>query len=232
MRFFHQRRRAWHLMQDFIDHHVDTLALRHRKAFTPDRYGAAHPEQWGREKTYFFTAQLIPALQAARLVRFWPGLKKRVEKLIEKRLRQLARQEIVPVSSAVPPEAADRSSQGMTASMDPLEYERYCAQLLSQAGWKARLTPASSDQGADVIATRNGQKLVVQCKLYSRPVGNRAVQEVFAARQYQQGHIAAVVTNAGYTRQARELAASTGVLLLHHRQLGALEKYLSPTPPL
>ncbi|MXV43628.1 hypothetical protein GS501_00855 [Saccharibacter sp. 17.LH.SD] len=108
--------------------------------------------------------------------------------------------------------------------MTPLDYERFCTHLLQQAGWKAHLTPNGSDQGADIIATRRSVRLVVQCKLYNRPVGNRAVQEIFTACQHQRGNLAAVVSNAGYTRHARQLAESTGVYLLHHRQLEELDE--------
>ncbi|WP_240810568.1 restriction endonuclease [Formicincola oecophyllae] len=109
--------------------------------------------------------------------------------------------------------------------MDPLAYEDYCAALLAHEGWQVEMTPLSGDQGADVIASCNGVKLVVQCKLYSKPVGNKAVQEVVAARQFHQAQMAVVASNARYTRSARELAAGTGVLLLHHAQLPALRPW-------
>ncbi|MCT6856095.1 MAG: restriction endonuclease, partial [Bombella apis] len=67
-----------------------------------------------------------------------------------------------------------------------------------------------------------GIHFVVQCKLYTRPVGNKAVQEIFTARQHRHAHYAAVVSNAGYTRSARQLAHATGVHLLHHSQLTTL----------
>lgn len=66
--------------------------------------------------------------------------------------------------------------------MDPLDSERHCAILLENGGWTTRLTPATGDQGADVVAEKEGIRMVVQCKLYSQPVGNKAVQEVFAAK--------------------------------------------------
>jgi restriction system protein len=50
-------------------------------------------------------------------------------------------------------------------------------------------------------------------------VGNKAVQEVFAAKRHEQAHHAAVVTNNDFTRSARQIAATTDVTLLHHDQL-------------
>ena len=48
--------------------------------------------------------------------------------------------------------------------------------------------------------------VVLQCKLYARPVGNKAVQEVAAARTFYDAGFAAVVSNADYTEAARRLA--------------------------
>ncbi len=81
------------------------------------------------------------------------------------------------------------------------------------------MTAVTGDQGADVLAERNGVRLVLQCKLYNQPVGNKAVQEVYAARNFQGCDIAAVVSNAAFTPSARQIAATTGVHLLHHDQL-------------
>ena len=61
--------------------------------------------------------------------------------------------------------------------------------------------------------------MVVQCKLYSQPVGNKAVQEAFAAKNFQGCDVAVVVSNASYTQSARQIASTTGVLLLHHDEL-------------
>lgn len=109
---------------------------------------------------------------------------------------------------------------------DPIEYERVVAGRLRSLGWDARLTPATGDQGADIVADKAGRTLVIQCKRYSQPVGNKAVQEAYAARRHQQAAAAAVVSNAGYTKSARQLASTTGVLLLHHRELATLDDRL------
>ena len=50
--------------------------------------------------------------------------------------------------------------------------------------WETFVTPQSGDQGADLIIEKYGLKFVVQCKFYSNPVGNKAVQEVIAAKGF------------------------------------------------
>ncbi len=84
---------------------------------------------------------------------------------------------------------------------DGIDYERYCAERLARAGWRAHRTPPSGDQGADIVAVRDGLRLIVQCKRLAKPVGNAAVQEAAAALRYWAGDRAAVVSNAGSRRR-------------------------------
>jgi HJR/Mrr/RecB family endonuclease len=109
------------------------------------------------------------------------------------------------------------------SKLTPLAYEDYCALALRDAGWNARTTPRQ-DQGVDVLAVLRGTKVAIQCKMYTHPVSNRAVQEIVAGRLHYGADIAVVVSPAPYTRSAQELAASTRVLLLHHDQLAQLER--------
>jgi len=102
---------------------------------------------------------------------------------------------------------------------NPYEYETRVATKLKSLGWSARTTSGSGDQGADVIAEIKEVLFVIQCKLYTGPVGNKAVQEVFAAKGYYDANVAAVVTNQTYTKSAKKLAHKLGVLLLHHDEL-------------
>ncbi|GAB3189927.1 restriction endonuclease [Hydrogenophaga aquatica] len=103
--------------------------------------------------------------------------------------------------------------------MTPIEFEEHCKALLMSAGWQARTTSGSGDQGADVVCESSGRRLVVQCKYYSQPVGNAAVQEVVGARLFYTAHLAAVVSNATFTKSAQELAKKSDVALLHHTML-------------
>jgi len=83
----------------------------------------------------------------------------------------------------------------------------------------ANCTKGSHDQGVDVVAQKNGTRIVLRCKLYNQPVGTKAVQEAFTAKAYEQAHLAAVVSSSAYTVSARQLAKSRGVLLLHCSEL-------------
>lgn len=93
-------------------------------------------------------------------------------------------------------------------------YEEYVGRAFERAGWNAIRTPVTGDQGADLVCIRNDLKLVVQCKFYSGNVGNAAVQEVYAARGFYDARLAAVISNAGFTRSAVELAEKLGIFLV------------------
>ncbi len=108
-------------------------------------------------------------------------------------------------------------------------YETLCRNLLQAEGWKVETTPVTGDQGADLIAEAGGCRVVIQCKFYAKPVGNKAVQEAHAALGFHASDRAAVVSNASFTRSARQLAQSTGVTLLHHDQLADLDRLLRHT---
>jgi restriction system protein len=101
-----------------------------------------------------------------------------------------------------------------SSGIDGHNYEYHCAELLRRKGFsKVSVTRGSGDQGIDIIAYANKRKFGIQCKYYSKPVGNSAVQEACAGAMFYGCNVAAVMTNNGFTESAVELAAATGVLL-------------------
>ena len=103
--------------------------------------------------------------------------------------------------------------------LSPKQYERFCGLLLEKNGWSVQYTKATGDQGADIIAEKNGNKIVIQCKQWTNSVGTKAVQEAHAARAFYSANSAAVGSTATYTSGASDLARMTGVRLLNHNQL-------------
>ena len=103
--------------------------------------------------------------------------------------------------------------------MTGVEYEEYCSQILEEEGWVVECTSTTGDQGVDLIARREDFRVCIQCKRYSKPVGNKAVQEVSAGMTYWYGTHSVVVSNAGFTASAKKLANSTGVILISELEL-------------
>ena len=102
----------------------------------------------------------------------------------------------------------------MNTSELGIKYENYCMNLLKEKGYiDVKNTKASGDQGIDIIAYRDGIKYGFQCKYYSSPVGNHAVQEASSGAKYYECHVAIVVTNTCFTESAKKLADKIGVVL-------------------
>lgn len=64
----------------------------------------------------------------------------------------------------------------------------------------------------------------IQCKLYSAPVGNKAVQEVHAGKAHYQCDVGVVATNSTFTKAAVELAETTDTLLWDREELLRLDR--------
>ena len=110
--------------------------------------------------------------------------------------------------------------------MTGIEYEELCKEILVKDGWKVDGTSVSGDQGVDLIASKDDLRVCIQCKRYSKPVGNSAVQEVVSGMVYWQGTHACVVTNAGYTKSAKQLAEANNVVLMETEALSDLYRLI------
>lgn len=111
-------------------------------------------------------------------------------------------------------------------NLSPLEYEKQVAQSLEKLGWNTRVTKGSGDQGCDVLATKNNRTVAIQCKYYSKPIGNKAVQEINAGRSFYNAQYGAVITNQSFTPSAKILATKLRIELLHHTQVSQLDKLI------
>lgn len=123
----------------------------------------------------------------------------------------------------------DQHELGVEAEIDLLsgaDFEIYCEDRLKRLGWSVHRKGGVGDQGVDLIARRNNTVVAIQCKRYATPIGNHAIQQVEAGRQFEEAHYAAVVSNTSYTRSAQQLASKLNVLLLHHSELDMLDEHL------
>lgn len=186
-----------------IETHTQELSIRRTQLTATLNYGLMDDKKWQNEIDQFIANIIVP--QTGKI----DFLGKNYSRV------RMAIQEATANALLV--------RKPFSVDISPLEYERLVATTLSDCGWSSRVTVASGDQGIDVIAEIKEIKIVIQCKLYSNPVGNAAVQEAIAGKVFEKANFAAVVTNATFTRSARQLASASGVFLLHHEQLSGLE---------
>ena len=98
---------------------------------------------------------------------------------------------------------------------DGFEFENYVANLYKKLGYTIeQITKKSGDQGADVVATKDGKTYVIQAKYYGSPVGNYAVQEVLGAIGMYKADKGIVITNSTFTKSAIELANANNIELV------------------
>lgn len=97
---------------------------------------------------------------------------------------------------------------------DGHSFEMFCSNVLRNNGFNnVRVTSGSGDQGIDILCEKEEVKYGIQCKCYTKDIGNKAIQEAYSGATYYKCHVPVVLTNRGFTKSARALAQETNVLL-------------------
>lgn len=104
--------------------------------------------------------------------------------------------------------------------MNGYEFEEFLKNLFAKLGYKVVHTKLSGDQGADLVISKDDEKIVVQAKKYtSGKVGNKAIQEIVASIKYYNADKGMVVTTSEFTPAARELARANDIILIDKYKL-------------
>ena len=193
---------------EFVTRHERTLLIKERQLTFTDDYGRVDRSAFIRELEYFANKVVTPDIRnmwikhydedATLMMQLWIGIY------------------LSEIANAIP-----TSCLSYRADMTGVDFELFIAERLSNAGAIVQFTPPTGDQGADLIVEHNGETIVVQCKRSASTVGNKAVQEAHAGRQFYEASQAWVVSDAPFSRQARQLASSLSVRLIHHDRVEA-----------
>lgn len=121
------------------------------------------------------------------------------------------------------------------AELSGVEFEDYVARVARACGMPVIMTSITGDWGVDVIVGKRPNRLAIQCKRQSRPVGASAVQEVVAGAPMQDCTRTMVVTNNEFTLAARKLAELHGCELVGGSDLprlrSAIRRLTEPAQP-
>jgi restriction system protein len=112
----------------------------------------------------------------------------------------------------------------------PTAYEQSVADALRVLGWRTRLTGAGEDRHFDVIAQMRDKRVMVQCSGFVSPVRAAVIHDLDSARIRAGADHVAIVSNAKFTPEARDLATLTGVLILRHDTLAQLAARIFGNP--
>ena len=140
--------------------HMETLIEKRKKGIKTDDYGNIDASKWNKETQNFVDRVFVPLLtqNEAKAVNSY-GVSKFANIYIED-----------PVRTQSLYKRIQSERQQPSGPLTPIQYEEYCAKLISNQGWSCEATKVTGDQGADIKAKKNGKTLVVQCKQYSSSV--------------------------------------------------------------
>lgn len=94
-------------------------------------------------------------------------------------------------------------------------FEQLLYRLYKSMGYSVQLNGKVGDQGGDLIATKNQERIVIQAKCYNNwNVGNGAIQEVAAAKNHHDCNKAVVIATSEFTSEAIALAKTNNVELI------------------
>lgn len=202
-----------------IDKHFDVLYTKFNQLRYQDDYGYWHNEDWFKELDYFFENVFLNELSEEDRYSlndyktvfndyFYPKLS---QGFLNEYIYKATKKEI-------------KTGE---------DFEDYIKNILYLYGFNVQKTPKTGDQGVDLIVKTDTDKIAIQCKFYSKPVGNKAVQEVAAGKVFYQCTKALVVSNQSYTLSAKKLAQNLDVKLLNEKTLASYfnieNKNLNPT---
>jgi restriction endonuclease Mrr len=91
--------------------------------------------------------------------------------------------------------------------INPYKFEHFIADLLTRMGYKTRVTPATGDFGADVIAEKGRQRVLVEVKKFGirQRISPALVQRALGALTHHRAHKAIFVTTSDFSNKARQV---------------------------
>lgn len=181
---------------EVVEHHSATLQRKISSALKKDDYGTIIVDRRDEEIEYFLASMNLLATDEDELSKDIELVKDTLRKIHQKNVEQ----------------GFDPNS----APTNGIDFEYWVAENLERYGWITEVTKASGEQGLDILAKSGNTKIAIQCKRYTSNVGNDAVQQALSASKHYQIDKSVVITTSGYTKSAKELAATTGVILLTH----------------
>jgi restriction system protein len=108
-------------------------------------------------------------------------------------------------------------------TLSPAELERFSVQLFKTMGYRVRHTGRSGDHGVDVHLTNpNNQSELVQCKQWSKPVGEPEVRDLAGAMTHEKAERGFILAPGGFTQSAKAWSRGKNIILADEQEIGRL----------
>jgi hypothetical protein len=109
--------------------------------------------------------------------------------------------------------ASEREKTDYWKNLHWRELEHRVAALFIRKGYRAYATPGSGDKGVDVVAESAREKLVIQCKQYSKPAQRNVVSELLGVQAAEKADRSILICTGGFTKGAEDYARENGIIL-------------------
>jgi len=117
--------------------------------------------------------------------------------------------------------------KGYWKSLKGTKFERALARLYSDMNYSVQNTKGSSDEGVDLILSKDKKKTVVQCKGHKKPIGVGAVRELYGAMMHFGAESAVLACPAGFTNGVRKFVIGKPIQLLSVKELVEMAESVS-----
>lgn len=109
----------------------------------------------------------------------------------------------------------DIGLQSNFSELNTKEFEEFIADLFRRMGYNVQLLPHGSDRGGGVLAQKNSDKILVQCKklIEGYNAGDKDVQKTLASMWKFKANKSVLITTSDFTAQAHEQAKDTPIEL-------------------
>ena len=116
----------------------------------------------------------------------------------------------------------DRAPQSAMHLSD-LELEKLAEQVYKKLGYRVQHVGQTGDHGIDVLLTNpNNQKEIVQCKQWSKPVGEAALRDLYGAMMHDQAIRGWIWAPRGFSGPAKAWAKGKSIVLVDDAEINRL----------
>jgi hypothetical protein len=197
-----------HLLDEIISDHAHELTIR-RKQLTACLKGSVPDDSSWHKEVNFFVEQIVDP--QAGSTKDSAARSKQVRQMIETATAHCASSRVC-----------------FTLEREPLPFEHLVADALADLGWNTCFVDGQGERGFDVISEMREKCVVIQCKHSRSTLDHTIVVEAYAGKAIDTDYVA-IVSNAGFTWNARRQAAGARVILLYPHQLTQLEERIFGT---
>jgi len=98
-------------------------------------------------------------------------------------------------------------------SLQAREFEFEIANLFRKKGYSVLVTRMTGDDGVDVFASNETEKIIIQCKRWKKPVGRAAVDELTGVHNRYGAQRAILATTSSFSEDAQQTARQNNIEL-------------------